>query len=258
MHNIHYFTPEEYVLYTLYKYPSLFKAPSIGAVKMKVYDQLFNVIGNGVSTSQDLKKELTYKEFSKVEAEKFITSEDLYYGYSEVEYLDGNRRYIMPARGSLYIHVLDSERDNHPEIKLWVLNTPREWEPYPNFGKKYSTIYQTNFLKVVSNEWIEEAKWFYSQCGWWFTNPDNVGKYYGSFPCKNEKETQKAIEEMKPYLSKYETYEKASKAYGVSYDGDVEKFMRTRWLKELDRICKFLREVQVDLSNRSVSSSNDI
>jgi hypothetical protein len=253
-----FFTPDEYVLYMVQKFPTLFRDTTLHGVKLRVFDQLFNVNGNGVSTNGILKEHLTYEEFDKEYALSLISNEDLYYGYTEIRWLSKEHNISMPAEGAKPIYVLDSDRVNHPEIKKWVKNTVYPWVPYPNFQKNYSTIYQTNFATKCRTEWLEAAEWFYNQCGWWFAQSENVGLYHYAFPKATQLETDRALHDIKNWLKKYETYEQIEHGYGVPFDGDYEKFMVLRWRKNLCSIHEFLGEVQQFLSEQINARTSEV
>jgi len=247
------FTPEQYVLYQLQQYPTLYKGPTLAEVKLRVYDHFFNTIGNGIANLEDLQNQLTYKDdYNEALARKFITSEQLYYGYPEVEkHVVGSDVVIERGVGK-WINCLESEKEFYPDIKRWTTASYHEFVPYPNFKRKYSLLYTIDYAFItLSKEWLEEAKWFYNQCGWWFAQECNAGKYSSAYPRQTDFAMQRDLNEWTQILSG-ETYKLdpvlIEKAYGIPFDGDVDTFLRKRWVEDLKRIAEFLGDVQTYLT----------
>ena len=226
-------SPEQYVYNQVASYPSLYHANSYDAAAKRVFDQLFNVIGNGV----DLPDELDRPIVDQVEAAKFLRGEKVYWGYTEVEELANG--VMSPKRSSDQTHLVcvESEKTLHPEVLLWIDCKDYPWTPYPNFEKKYSTVYEPEF-KDLGKEWIEAAIWFYDECVKFFNNTPELYAY--AYPCKSQRETDKRVYDMKARLRSYKSNEEISEAYGCEFDGDIDKFLRLRWEKELSRIDRFI------------------
>ena len=226
-------SPEQYVHNQVATYPALYHADSYESAAKKVFDQFFNVIGNGVYLPEEL--DLPVTDLAK--AEKFLRGENVYYGYTEVE--DLGRGVIVPKRSSDQNHLVcvESEKQLHPEVILWIDCKDYPWTPYPNFEKKYSTVYEPEF-KDLGKEWIEAAIWFYEQCVEFFqTTPE---QYVYAYPCKSQRETDNCVYDMRVRLQSYKTNEEISEAYGCEFDGDIDKFLRLRWEKDLSRIDRFI------------------
>lgn len=58
-------TPDEYFLRCVFDYPMLYASESMYISQMKVFDQLLNVIGNGIDDKEDLILELNKPKLSK-------------------------------------------------------------------------------------------------------------------------------------------------------------------------------------------------
>ena len=228
-------SPEQYVYNQVASYPSLYHANSYDAAAKRVFDQLFNVIGNGV----DLPDELDRPIVDQVEVAKFLRGEKVYWGYTEVEELANG--VMIPKRSSDQNHLVcvESEKTLHPEVLLWIDCKDYPWTPYPNFEKKYSTVYEPEF-KNLGKEWIEAAIWFYEECVEFFNNTPEW--YVYAYPCKFQRETDNRVYDMKVRLQSYKTNEEISEAYGCEFDGDIDKFLRLRWEKDLSRIDRFISE----------------
>ena len=228
-------SPEQYVYNQVASYPSLYHANSYDAAAKRVFDQLFNVIGNGV----DLPDELDRPIVDQVEVAKFLRGENVYYGYTEVENL--GHGVIIPKRSSddNYLVCVESEKALHPEVLLWIDCKEYPWTPYPNFEKKYSTVYEPEF-KDLGKEWIEAAIWFYEECVKFFNNTPELYAY--AYPRKSQRETDNRLYDMRVRLQSYKSNEEISEAYECEFDGDIDKFLRLRWEKELSRIDRFISE----------------
>lgn len=228
-------SPEQYVYNQVASYPSLYHANSYDAAAKRVFDQLFNVIGNGV----DLPDELDRPIVDQVEVAKFLRGEKVYWGYTEVEELANG--VMIPKRSSngKSLICVESEKALHPEVLLWIDCKDYPWTPYPNFEKKYSTVYEPEF-KDLGKEWIEAAIWFYEECVEFFNNTPEW--YVYAYPCKSQRETDNRVYDMKVRLQSYKSNEEISEAYGCEFDGDIDKFLRLRWEKDLSRIERFISE----------------
>ena len=228
-------SPEQYVYNQVASYPALYHADGYESAAKRVFDQFFNVIGNGVDLPEELDRPIT----DLVEAEKFLRGENLYYGYTEVE--DLGRGVIIPKRSSdnNYLVCVESEKALHPKVVLWVDCKDYPWTPYPNFEKKYSTVYEPEF-KYLGKEWIEAAIWFYEECVKFFNNTPELYAY--AYPRKSQRETDNRLYDARVRLQSYKSNEEISEAYECEFDGDIDKFLRLRWEKELSRIDRFISE----------------
>ena len=226
-------SPEQYVYNQVASYPALYHANSYEAAAKRVFDQFFNVIGSGVYLPEEL--DLPVTDLAK--AEKFLRGEKVYWGYTEVE--ERANGVIIPKRSSngKSLICVESEKTLHPEVLLWIDCKDYPWTPYPNFEKKYSTVYEPEF-KDLGKEWIEAAIWFYEECVEFFNNTPEW--YVYAYPCKFQRETDNRVYDMKVRLQSYKTNEEISEAYGCEFDGDIDKFLRLRWEKDLSRIDRFI------------------
>ena len=67
-------------------------------------------------------------------------------------------------------------------------------------------------------------------------------QYAYAYPCKSQRETDNRVYDMKVKLQSYKSNEEISEAYECEFDGDIDKFLRLRWEKELSRIDRFIFE----------------
>ena len=184
------FTPDDYVLAQVLKYPGLFSSSSLDRAKFKVFDQLFNTIGNGISNDKELLEELTYYEFDKDRAMELVLKD------------------------------FDRFRD-----------------PYPNFQKKYSVVWTSNF-KEFGPEWCDAAIWFYDVvCREYFD--DGAYDYYEKYPCANNRETQDRIRAMNQIALRV-SKEELLREFSLDYNGDMHEALCNKWNNQLQNIYKFI------------------
>ena len=229
--------PNEYVLACVSRYPSLYADNTVDGVKVRVFDQLFNVIGNGIRDHDELLAHLRVFEFDRERALRFCQGEKAYYGYTKTRKI-GIRDVGFPDGDS--ITVAESERVNHPEIVLWQDCGRYEWNPYPNFEKKYSTVWQTNFSEL-GPDWADAVVWFYTRCNEWFDH--NESKYHYAYPCNKPGKSQQLLDNMIVARNRYESDEAFALAYGGGeFNGDMDLFLKARWQKNLADIREYIQE----------------
>lgn len=242
-------TPRQYVLLQVITYPSLYASPSYEESARLVFNQLFNVIGNGVRDQYELLSTITQQIPDDLEeqAAKYLTGEPCYYGYFKVRDLGG---YEMPEGDSIVC--IESEKSNHPDVVYWVNCRYLKFTPYPNFNEDYSIVYRSDFLSLPI-EWRNAAKWFYEQCRDFF-NSDRVVKYHGYFGDGSTNKDKNTISDYREAIDrnfesgKYKNFDDVSEAYGIEFTGDYTTFIRQRWDKELARITQFIDKTIAMLS----------
>ena len=102
------YTPEQYILKSASRYPTLFVGNDYNNTKFRVLDQLLNVNGNGIRNDKELLEHLEYHEFDEVDAARYTTGEPVYYGYYEVEMFGS---VVTSKSGTDPICVLESDRE---------------------------------------------------------------------------------------------------------------------------------------------------
>lgn len=238
-------TVDAYVMNCIKHYPSLYSAPSYYKAKMKVLDQLLNVIGNGIRDNEELieQLEMTDTNITMDDIAKHVSGEKLFYGYTKVTTYeeDGKVVFTSPDRtGKSYNGVLESEKDQYPDVVYWIECSYNEHKPYPNFKEEYSTIYKCPRYLKLDPSFIEAAIEFYEYVKEWFN--DNEAHYSYAFPCATKQETDRRLKEIKQYMTKYKTWDEISEAYGIEYKGDLYQLQIDRWTKEKKRIFQFIEK----------------
>lgn len=238
-----FYTPEEYVSLCIDTYPTLYTGRALYESRMKVFDQLFNVIGNGIRDNKELKQELKFRGKVVSDPYKWILN-DIWYGYKEIKEVNlGNGKTIKFPRGESSSYFLEEEKKDHPEILYWVKSEKYPFAPYPNFQKRYSTVWQCSDFVKLGNKWITVAIQFYKYCKEWF-NEENWKLYHEAYPKETLEKTSKVEQD---YLNAFFRYgytsnEEISKAYEFEYNGNIQDFLTGIWEVEKERIFSFIDE----------------
>lgn len=226
-----YFNPTEYVLHNVLTYPLLYASPCLEDAKLKVFDQLFNVIGNGVRDDSDLQTQLSYSDINSVEALKLI-------GQDVVIYLGYRNEGISPSPAAMDT-ITTANPELFPDIKYWVdCPVTAKDSLYPNFDKKYSLVYRTNF-KALGPAWVDAAIWYYSEALKYFEA--GASGYSHAFPCATEAESKAEIAQFENLIVNL-GIEQIVPVTPISYDGDPVDYLTNRWAFERDRIISFIHE----------------
>ena len=61
-----------------------------------------------------------------------------------------------------------------------------------------------------------------------------------AYPCKSQRETDNRLYDARVRLQSFKTNEEISETYECEFDGDIDKFLRLRWEKDLSRIDRFI------------------
>lgn len=152
-------TLDEAVILCLSTYPSLYTDASWDKVRFKVIDSIFNAIGSGVDDMKDFKSKYSLtkknKKLMKLDCEKYITKEPLYYAYKKSENSVWGQEHAGIFNNNELKILDDVEKiiicnDN-------VVKNPEKYsKPYPYFKKTYSIIWNDiPSLKTLDNSWLE-------------------------------------------------------------------------------------------------------
>lgn len=236
------FTPDDYVLFRVGEYPTLYAAETFEQAKLRVYDQLFNVIGNGIRDEDELRDDLKRRKFDRDRAQKFCNGAKVFWGYTQVRDFGGD---FKIGEGES-ITAGDFEQVQYPDIIHWQESSYCRWNPYPNFRKQYSAIWFPNFREVAGDEWVAEAVWYYGKCREWFAT--NGNNYHGAFPTGNPGKDVQFVADMYKQRERYETDEAFSEAYGMEYTGDMQDFMARRSAKTIANAIAFIDETITEFS----------
>jgi hypothetical protein len=244
-------TPEKAVNCYINNHPSRYASSSWEISKLLVYNQIFNVNGNGIRDDAEFKDHLRNRRKNvHTPPAKYLNGEPLFWGYTrlrEIKY--GDKTFAMVDTDSGLPGVFtEDEKQYHPEVVKWQ-DCPRieEFIPYPNFNKNYSIVWRID-TAILTPEWIDEIIWFYHKCEEFF-NSDRVHEYHSALP-KDPIKLENRVKDQDAYLEKYkkaaadekECWSEITKAYGVEYQGDTLDFMQRRWNKEHTRIREFISE----------------
>lgn len=251
-------TPTKAVNLAINQYPSLYASAGFELAKLRVYDHIFNVIGNGIrDTDEFLEHMKDRRKGVQTPPAKYLSGERLYYGYTETEeFGDGDYKIVMPTSGSSLDEVFtEAEKADHPEVKKWLgFDVVQDFVPYPNFKKDYSTVWQID-TAVLTEEWIDEIIWFYRKCEEFFDGP-NVSEYSYAVT-KNLKKLERQIKEQEQFFERYKNETNSEEEYWAAitknwqceYLGDTLDFIQRRWKKDHDRIRAFITETITMLEN---------
>lgn len=250
-------SPTKAVNLWINSYPSRYASDDRELSKLRVYDQIFNVIGNGIRDTDEFKQALRNRRKGvQTPPAKYTSGEPLFWGYTRAkEYGEGEYKIAVGDIDSSLDGVFtEEEKQHHPEVKVWVqcriMGGEEGFVPYPNFDKKYSTVWQID-RSILTREWIDEIAWFYRKCEQFFDGPD-AHRYHRALPI-DPKKLERRVEDMERALVQYrkgatieEQWASITKAYGVEYRGDILDFMQRRWEEEYVKIREFITET-IDL-----------
>lgn len=249
-------TAEQAFNVAMNQYPSLYSSPSVKQSKLKYYDQIFNVVGNGYIDFEDfIKSHTVNKNNEKLinsYPNKYIGKTPLFYAYIKVEEHSG---YKMGVReGSPPGIYTKEELKNMPEVVHTVranghnlLDEQKGFVPYPNFEKEYSMVWKMDMEKL-DRSWREESLFYYKEMKKFFKGDD--APYYSDAVHKEDWEKEQAVKNYEknfarykePGMSQDDFYAKISKEYELEYNGNTMDFIQRRWDKELNRINEFIDE----------------
>jgi len=264
-------TPQEAFNCMFNEYPSLLMSSDINTAKMKFYDYIFNVIGNGYNTKIDFIKGHSYnKEHSELYNEintKYTSDVDLYNAYTKNEHETqiGDKIVKIPNSGSLLNGLYTiKEIKNNPSIKSYVLVKKTKLLLYPNFDKKYSCIWK--YPEVFSYEWLNAALWYYSTAKEYLLT-DYHYEMHGAYPKEDDSprwdrlmnDYQKAFNRYKQDNQTLEEFHTIiSEKYKMEFNGDIKDFIKQRWDNTLSEYIQFIDETIEHINTFLLSPSNDV
>lgn len=228
------------------EYPGLYWGSTPEKMKWNVAEYLFNCVGTGLDDRDGIKYFLNNKRAREILDDKSL--DFLFEGKNVYEIGERNNF------GGKSIFSLNNENLS-PNQYAFLLRDKTSL--YPNFSEDFSFFYdmkREDLLQFFDVTWFEAMKEFYGIARE-LINGD------GQYQCKPTKDldstewkmTKKsfkdAFEKYKLNRSEQEFYEVISKEYEHPYDGDLDKFLLTRWEKERIRINEFIDQVLVDIDN---------
>lgn len=247
------------------EYPIIYSSTCLETSRLKYFDHLFNVIGNGYHDHEDFTKAHYVKNYKaawrKSFPQKYVSNEKLFYAYSEVK---KGKYFDEPVYGS-NIHGLFTEKELETLENVAISfvfsedafledNEQYIFAPYPNFKEEYSLSCQLDF-SLLDTSWKEAAVFYYTAMQHFFES-EHVDRYSYAFPkdlkersfkIKEFEETVKKIyqneQEKNPVISVEEIWKIVSERYHYPYKGDNEAFLEERWQCELNRIKIFIQSM---------------
>ena len=245
-------TPEEFIIRFVNEHPALFASSSYDETKFRIFDHVFNVIGNGLTTKHFMGKPLTQCEIET--AQKWFSCKRAGYGYTKIiETLYRGKTIVVadPDANEQPIVAPIQDFNKYPNVMHWIkFECDQGKIPYPNFKKPYSMIWDNRQIEFSSlgNDWNNAAIWFYKKCHNFFLDDSLVSQYSYAFPSENAIRDKKSIEGLKNYLSfeRYPTNDDITNAYHCEFigdrnnDTDLFAFAVRRWKQELQKHCFFL------------------
>lgn len=269
-------TAEEAVNVSLNQYPSLYTSATLANARLKIFDQIFNVIGNGYRDHDEFVNahQWTPKiaEMARGFPSKYIGVEPLYTGYMATTVRgEGAMTFEMAdIHSSLQGLYTEAEKEFHPDVKKWSLSNGRRGQtqpevhsPYPNFKTEYSLLYHVK-IEELDDSWLKAGAEYYEYCREYFNSPESAN-YHGAWPADPQKQTrliadyeQSIARCIKGIEDQAEQWAVITKAYETPYEGDTARFIQARWAKDKARIGIFIEStlsmLEEHLTNRRDSS----
>jgi len=257
-------TPDQYTKSHIVDYPTLFAKSTFEESKRTVMGGVFNSLCSEVNETLELFKWEPNQELLNQYSDKYHTNK-IFWGYEKIltysnddgtPILDGNgEEMTYPDPSCESITVLECDKDKHPEIKMWMEATKHTHNPYPNFQKKYSVLW--NGLDNIPDDWRKEAITYYQWCLDYFNDPKQYSHFHHAFPKADENDTQRTIDEYKRFIEnnpKYPTHQDVTDAYGgVEYNGDMPDFIHRLWEKTRQEYITFIKETLTLLNDEQNS-----
>ena len=247
-------TAEEALAYHMNMYPTLYASVTLPAARIKLFGQIFNVIGNGIDDYDAFAQEYSWKpelaDMARGFPQKYTSAETLYRGCTAVN----TNKDIQ----GLYT---EAEKEFHPDVKSWAPFNRLDGihKPYPNFRRGYSLLHRVD-LNKFDDSWLQGGIEYYEYCRAYFSSALSAD-YHSAWPADTRKQLS--------LVNDYETaiarcivgidgeaaqWSAISKAYGTPYRGDTAVFIQDRWAKERLRIEQFINEtltmLESHLNNR--------
>jgi hypothetical protein len=224
------------------EYPTLYNADSYELAAFSVFDQTFNVLGNGLDW-QNFFKDLSQPVPDNLEDEalKYISGKQLYYGCNNPIELSNST--LAPNYETKKVRAVKEDQYLYPDVKLWYECSSRpdgKCVPYPNFAKQFSFVYTIKF-KQLSLDWIEAAEWFYNKCMDYFNT--DCSDYAYAFPNTSTYEHNNMIKHIVEMMHAYPTPEEQFKCFELPYYNDPEEFLTRKWQRDLELIKESIREI---------------
>lgn len=237
-------TAEEVFAYNVNRYPSLYASLNEKSTRIAVYDQLFNVIGNGYRDMDDLQRHFTWTPAHQSVVsgvpQKYMGQEPIYEGFLKATQTRSG--HVQPDYESrMQGFYTEAEKALYPDVQQWNLHEKGEGIGfYPNFSADYSLLHKID-RNALDVSWLEAGLYFYREAKAYFASPE--AEYYSdAWPSDVERQKEKVdrFDRDRDPNKQAETWAMLSTNYGVPYMGDTPAFLSTYWDKEKARIVKFV------------------
>lgn len=256
-------TPDEYFLKCLQDSMLYTNYVDLEHARLSIMDSIFNTVGNGIDTSEDLLETLSstnidLKSIEEIEKNYF---DDQYIGFKKIIIYHEDDRVeettVLPENledlvftGCHRDCVMDKDKSKHKDVIYWkrMNRSPLKWQPYPDFSKEYSAIYKVD-LNVLGDKrdiWIDEIIAFYNGSIAYLESESSRDHSY-AYPSNKPAADENLIMSYKEGFKKYNSNEEISKAYAAEFDGDVEAFAARRWENNKLEWIEFSKEAIKDL-----------
>jgi hypothetical protein len=243
--------PEQNLTVNLIAHPILYASHDKDISRLKILDHIFNCIGGGYGELEDFIENMMLtdarEKMASQDISRFFNENDTKFVYNK-KYQSMGMDFQDPMH---FIGILNEQEITERNDVKYVDNGRKKSEfiPYPNFEKEYSILWKYD-MSFLSEDWLNEIKWFYQECRVFF-NTDSVHEYHGFYP--KESETKKWDNLIKAFADRFEHYKKddmtleevyqnISDAYLTDFDGDVKKFIKTHFDKNRTNALKFIDE----------------
>jgi hypothetical protein len=206
-------------------YPILYSYHNFFSSQIRVLDQIFGTIGNGLEWAKTVRPtdggymcKPSFKEEN--EEGEYIRNFDAPYG---------KKTYKEPP-------VLSQVNILFPYAIL------QGWQPYPSFDKEFSPLWKTEFMQ---EDWRMGALLWLGECNNYFNDPEKIIKY-SYYP--NERHN-KSLKDNVIKLMPKNTIEQINKDYGTTcFNGNnFEEFAQERWMNTLNDTLNFIKETTTRL-----------
>ena len=237
--------------------PTGYASSTLSKARLKMFGQLFNVIGNGIDNYETFAEKYLWTPglaaMTSGFPQKYIGNETLYEGYPAKKLRVDNGEKIDTTRYTLFT---EAEKEFHPEFTQWtaVNRLDTAHKPYPNFQSNYSLLHRID-INQLDESWLYGGIEYYEYCRKYFDSDDS-SDYHSAWPTYPQKQrvlVNSYSTAMSRCIAGIEDVEAQwaaiSKAYGTPYKGDTVLFIQERGATENARIHTFIDETIDMLGN---------
>lgn len=235
-------------------YPGLYTGKTLEDVKLKVLDHWLNYIGNGLN-KEDFIERFTYnkkyEDLYKDIEEKYYNGTPLFTAYTEimeVTRLLSTPFEIVNPNSALNGAFTKEELKSIEHIKSIPIGL-HDFQPYPNFEKKYSAIW--NFSEIFDRDWLLIIKWFYEKCLEHLSS-DKIYSDFQAIPKDfDDPKWVRRIDEQEMFFDfTFKKYRQGDESFGdcitreyeCEFTGDTKDFIIRRFHIENERRKNFCKE----------------